>query len=134
MPAMFVTALALGMSFVPMTLGAVSGIGHHETGIASALLDTAQQIGGALGLAVLSAISTSAADGRLPDAATAFHRGLATGDSGLVGRAGEALTHGYTTAFAAAGVMFLAGLAVTAPAVNAKRQRHAEGATAVHIG
>jgi hypothetical protein len=37
MPAMFVTALGLGMSFVPMTLGAVSGVDHQDTGMASAL-------------------------------------------------------------------------------------------------
>ncbi|WP_221348547.1 MFS transporter [Streptomyces beigongshangae] len=134
MPAMFVTALGLGMSFVPMTLGAVSGVDHLDTGIASALLNTAQQIGGALGLAFLSTISTSTADDRLPDAASHLHRGLATGDSGLVAKAGEALTDGYTMAFAAASVMFLAGLVVTAFAVNAGRQEHAGGAPAAHMG
>jgi EmrB/QacA subfamily drug resistance transporter len=134
MPAMFVTALGLGMSFVPMTLGAVSGVGHEDSGIASALLNTAQQVGGALGLAVMSTISTSAADGRLPDAASALYRGLATGDAALVARAGEALTHGYTMAFAAAAVLFLAGLAVAVTAVTAGRQRHAEGAAPVHLG
>ncbi|WP_431045934.1 DHA2 family efflux MFS transporter permease subunit [Streptomyces sp. P1-3] len=134
MPAMFVTALGLGMSFVPMTLGAVSGVAHEDTGIASALLNTAQQIGGALGLAVLSTISTSASDAKLPKAASALYRGLATEDFGLVARAGEALTHGYTVAFAAAGAMFLAGLAVTVLAVNAGRQRHTEGAAPAHMG
>ncbi|MET7730324.1 MFS transporter [Streptomyces sp. NPDC005402] len=46
LPAMFVTAVGLGLSFVPMTLGAVSGVDHQDTGMASALLNTAQQIGG----------------------------------------------------------------------------------------
>ncbi|GAB2593996.1 MFS transporter [Streptomyces capparidis] len=134
MPAMFVTALGLGMSFVPMTLGAVSGVRHEDSGIASALLNTAQQVGGALGLAVMSTISTSAADGKLPDAASALYRGLATGDAALVARAGEALTHGYTMAFAAAAVLFLAGLAVAVTAVTAGRQQHAEGTAPVHLG
>ncbi|MFD7896702.1 MFS transporter [Streptomyces sp. NPDC059743] len=134
MPAMFVTALGLGMSFVPMTLGAVSGVAAGDTGIASALLNTAQQIGGALGLAVLSTISTSAADDKLPDAAEALYRGLAIEDFSLVARAGEALTHGYTVAFAAAAAMFLAGLAVTVLAVNAGKQHQAEGAAPAHIG
>ncbi|BAC71599.1 MFS transporter [Streptomyces avermitilis] len=134
MPAMFVTALGLGMSFVPMTLGAVSGVSHEDTGVASALLNTAQQIGGALGLAVLSTVSTSAADDKLPEAAGALYRGLAAKDSALVAEAGDALTHGYTMAFAAAAGMFLAGLAVTALAVNAGKQRHVEGAAPVHMG
>ncbi|WP_371548446.1 MFS transporter [Streptomyces sp. NBC_00554] len=134
MPAMFVTALGLGASFVPMTLGAVSGVSHEDTGIASALLNTAQQIGGALGLAVLSTISTSAANDKLPEAATALYRGLATKDFTLAARAGEAVTHGYTLAFVAAAGMFLAGLAVTAFAVTAGKQQHTEGAAPVHMG
>ncbi|MET7358828.1 MFS transporter [Streptomyces sp. NPDC005562] len=134
MPAMFVTALGLGMGFVPMTLGAVSGVDHQETGIASALLNTAQQIGGALGLAVLATISTSAADDRLPDAAASLYRGAATGDHALVAKAADALTHGYTLAFVGAGVMFLAGLLVTGLAITAGKQEAAEGAAPVHIG
>ncbi|MFD7477634.1 MFS transporter [Streptomyces sp. NPDC059837] len=134
MPAMFVTALGLGMSFVPMTLGAVSGVSHQDTGVASALLNTAQQIGGALGLAVLSTISTSAADDKLPEAAGSLYQGLASKDFALVAKAGDALTHGYTMAFVAAAVMFLAGLVVTAFAIDAGKQRHSEGASPVHMG
>jgi predicted MFS family arabinose efflux permease len=134
MPAMFVTALGLGMSFVPMTLGAVSGVSHQDTGVASALLNTAQQIGGALGLAVLSTIWTSAADDKLPEAAGSLYQGLATKDFALVAKAGDALTHGYTMAFVAAAVMFLAGLVVTAFAIDAGKQRHSEGASPVHMG
>ncbi|MET9085486.1 hypothetical protein ABZX77_26980 [Streptomyces sp. NPDC004237] len=49
-------------------------------------------------------------------------------------RAADALTHGYTVAFAAAAAMFLAGLLVTAPAVTAPRQHAEDGAPAVHLG
>ena len=134
MPAMFVTALGLGCGFVPLTLGAVHDVAHHDSGIASALLNTAQQVGGALGLAVLSTIATSAANSKLPDAASSFYRGLHTKDLSLVSRAGQAMTHGYTTAFIAGACMFLAGLVVTALAVNATKQQHAQGAAPVHIG
>jgi EmrB/QacA subfamily drug resistance transporter len=134
MPAMFVTALGLGMAFVPMTVTSVSGVDHLDTGVASALLNTAQQIGGALGLAVLSTISTSAANDKLPEAASSLYRGLATKDFGLVAKAGEALTHGYTMAFVASGAMFLAGLVVAGLAVNAGKQQHTEGAAPVHMG
>ncbi|MEV0218248.1 MFS transporter [Streptomyces sp. NPDC050704] len=134
MPAMVVTGLGMGTGFVPLTLGAVSRVSHQDTGIASALLNTAQQIGGALGLAVLSTISTSAADDKLPEAAGALFQGFKTHDMALVARAGEALTHGYTMAFVAAGAMFLAGSSVTILAINAKKQAHVEGAAPVHMG
>ncbi len=56
------------------------------------------------------------------------------GRGDLVAKAGEALTHGYTMAFVASGVMFLGGLAVVFLAVNAGRQQHTEGAPPVHMG
>jgi EmrB/QacA subfamily drug resistance transporter len=52
-------AVGLGFAFVPTTIAAVSGVADHEAGLASGLINTSQQIGGALGLAILSAISTS---------------------------------------------------------------------------
>ncbi|WP_327692564.1 MFS transporter [Streptomyces sp. NBC_00459] len=133
-PAMFVTAIGLGAAFVPLTVTTVSGVDHRDTGVASALLNTAQQIGGALGLAVLSTISTSAADDKLPEAASSLYRGLAVKDFGLVSKASAALTHGYTMAFVGAGAMFLVGAMVTALAVNAGKQQHTEGAAPVHMG
>ena len=133
LPAMFVTALGLGSGFVPMTLGAVHHVAHRDAGIASALLNTAQQVGGALGLAVLSTISTSAANAKLPAAAQALYQGMATKDAALVARAGSALTHGYTVAFIAAAAMFLAGLLVTACANNATKQ-HATDPAPIHMG
>ncbi len=52
-------AVGLGFAFVPTTIAAMSGVADHETGLASGLINTSQQVGGALGLAILSAISTS---------------------------------------------------------------------------
>jgi EmrB/QacA subfamily drug resistance transporter len=126
-PAMFVTAVGLGMTFVPMTLGAVAGTTHRDAGIASALLNAAQQIGGALGLAILSTIATTAANNRLPNADAAFFRGLATHDFDLVRRAQEALTHGYTTAFVAAALLLVGALVITLSAINARGQEPREG-------
>jgi EmrB/QacA subfamily drug resistance transporter len=134
MPAMFVTALGLGASFVPMTLAAVSGVRDQDSGIASALLNTAQQVGGALGLAVLSTISTSAANDKLPEAAGTFYKAIAMKDLALVGRAATALTHGYTTAFTVATALFITGLLITVLAMNAKKQEHTDVAATTHLG
>ena len=52
-------AIGLGFGFVTSTIAAVSGVGDREQGLASGLINTSQQIGGALGLAVLSTIATT---------------------------------------------------------------------------
>ncbi|MFD8956265.1 MFS transporter [Streptomyces anulatus] len=128
MPAMFITAVGLGTGFLPMTLGAVSGVAHQDTGIASALLNTAQQIGGALGLAILSTVSTTTADDRLANADGAFYQGLASNDSALLSRAANALTDGYTAALAGGAILMIAALVVVGIAVNARRPQHADAA------
>jgi EmrB/QacA subfamily drug resistance transporter len=52
-----IAAIGLGLAFVPVTIGAVSGVSSQDSGLASGLINTAQQVGGALGLAVLSAVA-----------------------------------------------------------------------------
>lgn len=52
-------ALGLGFAFVPVTIAAVSGIADREQGLASGLINTSQQVGGALGLAILAAVANS---------------------------------------------------------------------------
>ncbi|NEE04216.1 MFS transporter [Phytoactinopolyspora halotolerans] len=60
-----VAGAGFGLAFVPMTIAAVSGVQEQESGLASGLINTSQQIGGALGLAVLAAIATSRTDSLL---------------------------------------------------------------------
>jgi EmrB/QacA subfamily drug resistance transporter len=60
-----VAAFGLGFAFVPMTIAAVAGVEPHEAGLASGLINTSQQIGGALGLAILAAIANSRRDSLL---------------------------------------------------------------------
>ena len=52
-------AFGLGFSFVPVTIAAVTGTKPHEAGLASGLINTSQQVGGALGLATLATIAHS---------------------------------------------------------------------------
>jgi NhaP-type Na+/H+ or K+/H+ antiporter len=58
-PGMSLLALGMGATFVSVAIAATAGVPKHEAGLASGLLNTAQQIGGSLGLAVLTGIATS---------------------------------------------------------------------------
>ncbi|MBI2592031.1 MFS transporter [Candidatus Saccharibacteria bacterium] len=58
-PGLIVSAIGMGLSFVPLTLAATSGVPHRYSGLVSGVLNTAQQIGGAIGLAILSAVANS---------------------------------------------------------------------------
>ena len=112
---LMVVALGMGFTFVPLTLAAVSGVRHDEAGLASALLNTTQQIGGALGLAILSTIAIDATRAKLTS--------LAAGAQGRVGAAARAVatTHGYTTAFRVGAVIAVAGFVVSLAVVRAPR-------------
>ncbi|MCW2606010.1 MAG: drug resistance transporter, EmrB/QacA subfamily [Frankiales bacterium] len=59
LPSLFLVALGMGLAFVSLTSAAVAGVGKGDAGIASALLNAGQQVGGALGLAILTAVSTN---------------------------------------------------------------------------
>jgi EmrB/QacA subfamily drug resistance transporter len=124
MPALFGTSFGLGLAFVPLTLTAVHGVAEDRAGVASALVNTAQQIGAALGLAVLTTVSTSAAETQLPGATRVLQQGLATGDTSAVATAGQALAQGYTTAFlAGAGLLLAAAVLVTTSVTTRGTQR-----------
>jgi predicted MFS family arabinose efflux permease len=59
LPSLVLVALGMGCTFVALTSSAVAGVPHEDAGIASALLNAGQQVGGALGLAILTAVSTT---------------------------------------------------------------------------
>jgi EmrB/QacA subfamily drug resistance transporter len=67
LPGIMLTSIGMGLTFVPVTLIATSGIPDGDAGLASGLFNTSQQIGGAVGLAVLSTIATSRTTGVVED-------------------------------------------------------------------
>jgi len=99
---LIVIALGMGFSFVPLTLVAVSGVEPNEAGLASALLNTMQQVGGALGLAVLATVAIDATKSTYASLhkTTTLAKNVAT-------------THGYTTAFFVAAGISLIGLLIS---------------------
>ncbi len=96
LPGFLLIGLGIGFSFVPISIAALAGVQPAEAGLASGLINTSQQIGGALGIAALSTIASSRTD----DA-------LAAGTA-----APAALVDGFTAAFVAGAV--IAGLGIVA--------------------
>jgi EmrB/QacA subfamily drug resistance transporter len=109
LPAMIVLGAGLGMSFVPITIAATNGVAGGDSGLASGLLNTTQQVGGSLGLAILSSVSTSRSTSALQ------------GGSALP----VALTHGFKGAFVVAAVLCAIGV-VLAVVLLPPRRREAE--------
>jgi EmrB/QacA subfamily drug resistance transporter len=108
-------ALGLGFGFVTSTIAAVSGVDEREQGLASGLINTSQQIGGALGLAVLSTIATTRTDHLLA--------------SGSPLR--DALTHGFQAAFLGGTLIAALGVAATLILIRTRDSRaHLEMANA----
>ncbi len=106
LPAMIVLGAGLGLSFVPITISATNGVAATESGLASGLLNTTQQVGGSLGLAILSSVSTSRVTSAL--------------DSGSP--VSLALTHGFKGAFIVAALLCALGF-VTALVLLPRRRR-----------
>ena len=69
-PGLVIAAVGLGFSFVPVTIAALSGVSNHEAGLASGLINVTQQIGGALGTAIVSSIAISHANSLTSDGAS----------------------------------------------------------------
>jgi len=65
LPGFLVIAVGMGFSFVPISIAALAGVRPAEAGLASGLINTSQQIGGALGIAALSAVATSTTTDRV---------------------------------------------------------------------
>jgi MFS family permease len=94
-PAMIMLGVGPGISFVPITIAGTSGVAPEDSGLASGLLNTTQQVGGALGLAILSTVATHLTT-------SALHAGVAQP---------AALTHGFKGAFVVSGLLCGVGLA-----------------------
>ena len=110
--------IGLGLTFVPVTIAAMSGTKREEAGLASGLINTSQQVGGALGLAILSSIANSTTQDSFQ-----------TGASQLV-----ALTDGYSQAFVVGACFAIAGAILAAILISSKDScEHAGAAQAGEV-
>ena len=103
LPSIVLSSLGMGAVFMPLTLVATTGLDDEDQGLASGLFNTSQQVGGALGLAVLSTLAASA---------TSSHGGA---------KSAHGLVVGFHWAFAGGALVLLGALALMAALL---RQRH----------
>jgi hypothetical protein len=105
--------VGLGFSFVPVTIAAMTGSEAHEAGLASGMINTSQQVGGALGLAILASIANASTN-------DAFKAGA--------DRA-TALTDGFSDAFTVGAGFAVAGAILAALLISGRDSaEHAEAA------
>jgi hypothetical protein len=93
-PALVAMGLGFGMIFAPAINTATAGVARQDSGVASALVNTMQQVGGSIGTAALSTVALTATASYL----TAHHTGQLASVTAAV--------HGYTVAFAVSAVLF----------------------------
>ncbi len=101
-PAFLLSGIGLALAFVPMSIGALTGVQQSDAGVASGLINTSQQVGGAIGVAAATTIATT------------FSAHYVHGHPGSSALSGAALTHGFQVAF-----YVLAGIAAAGAVVAA---------------
>jgi MFS family permease len=110
LPGFLLGGVGLAMAFVPMSIGALTGVKQSDAGIASGLINTSQQVGGAIGVAVATTVATT------------FTLHYVTAHPGSSPLSGPALTHGFEIGFyvlaalAALGAVLAALLIESTPA------------------
>jgi MFS family permease len=106
-------SIGMGLTFVPITLLGTSGVSGTDAGLASGLFNTAQQVGGSLGLAILSSLAATQTSHLLHSA-------------GHGGCAAAARLSGYHVAFAAAAIMLALGAVLLAFVLRRRHMREVE--------
>ncbi len=105
-PAFLLGGIGMAMGFIPLMIGALSGVRPTDAGVASGLVNTGQQVGGAIGVAAATTVAATATSNYLGN-----HPGAA---------AGAALTHGFTEAFWVLAAVAAVGAVVSAIVVESR--------------
>jgi EmrB/QacA subfamily drug resistance transporter len=109
-PPFIISGLGLALAFVPMSIGALTGVREDEAGVASGLINTTQQIGGAIGVAVATTVATTF---------TAHYVDSHAGASAL---GPAALTHGFEVAFYVLAALAAVGAVLSAVMLESKSE------------
>jgi EmrB/QacA subfamily drug resistance transporter len=151
LPFILLMSFGMGMTFVPLTLTAVHHVRHEDSGIGSGVLNTMQQVGGALGLATLSTVAQHVWSSAGKDLAVSAEQAAANAPAGAAPPTaeqaslmaqiaqGQIFTEGATTAFLAGALMVLLASAIVWSFLNVSHKELAQEAVehpeaGVHVG
>ena len=112
-PAFVLGGAGMGFSFVPITIASLTGVERADAGVASGLVNTSRQIGGAIGLAAISTIAATATSNYVRS-------------HGLSSVTAQATVHGFQTSFFVLGGLLVLGLVVVAVFLRPARERSVE--------
>jgi len=101
LPSLLIMSSGMALVFIPLTSTSLHAVSHQDTGVASAMLNTSQQIGGSLGTALLNTVAATAAS-------TYSAANTQLGEKLMP----YAMTHGFTVAFKFSAVLLFAGAVV----------------------
>jgi EmrB/QacA subfamily drug resistance transporter len=107
-PAFLLSGIGLALAFVPVQIASLTGVQPAEAGAASGLINTSQQVGGAIGLAAATTIATT------------FTNHYVRAHAGATAFGGAALTHGFEIAFYVLAALAAAGAVVAAAFIESK--------------
>lgn len=134
-PWIVLMATGMGMTFVPLTLTAVHHVQAEDSGIGSGVLNTMQQVGGALGLAILSTVSLHFMNNRGDELAGPLAEAGLPPEALEYGIFQGTFTDGATSAFFVGSLMMLAASAIIWAFLNVKHTELAtDGPEGVHVG
>jgi EmrB/QacA subfamily drug resistance transporter len=114
LPPLLLMSVGLAGVFIPAASTALIGVGHHDAGVASAVLNTGQQIGGSLGLALLNTLYAGAVTDYIGD--------HLKDPADIQSVTGLAFVHGYHVTFFWGAMLFVLALLVSAFFINAKKE------------
>lgn len=120
LPSLLIMSSGMALVFIPLSSTALHGVGNRDAGVASAMINTSQQVGGSLGTALLNTIAATAATSYMKANTTA---------SPLFG-----LTHGFAVAFKVSAGLLIVGAVVLALFIKIGKEAvvENEGGAAVH--
>jgi Na+/melibiose symporter-like transporter len=114
LPSELLMSIGLAGVFIPASSTALVGVGHHDAGVASAVLNTSQQIGGSLGTALLNTLFAGAV--------TSYFADNLTNPADAEKLTPSALIHGYHVSFFWGAVLLAAALVVALTVINARKE------------
>lgn len=117
LPSLLIMSSGMALVFIPLSTTALHGVGNRDAGVASALINTSQQVGGSLGTALLNTVAATA---------TTSYMSANAGKSPLFG-----LTHGFTVAFTVSAAFLTAGAIVLGLFINIGKESVVETEGAV---